>query len=114
MILYHGTSSTRVDLIMRDGLRPGSEVAADGLPQIWPDAGEPGKVYLTDSQAAAFGWALHAAARAGGQPVVLEVETEEHEYSVPDDNFFVWGTVAASQLRLSELEIGSDPLSSVA
>jgi hypothetical protein len=83
--LYHGTSSALLDQIVRDGLSP------DQAP-IDKETTTPGFVYLTaqpgswgDGGSAAF-YARRAAARHGGEPIVLRVIVDFDDLEPDDDD----------------------------
>ena len=83
--LYHGTSSALLDQIVRDGLSP------DQTP-IDKETTTPGFVYLTaqpgswgDGGSAMF-YARRAAARHGGEPIVLRVIVDFDDLEPDDDD----------------------------
>ncbi len=83
-LFHHGTSSEHLPAIRKSGLRSASETGVKN--ESRHEGPRDRQVYLTDSskegKRAAEGYALRAAQKAGGKPVVLHIEGEKETHGI--------------------------------
>jgi hypothetical protein len=83
MLLYHGTTTTVLDTILREGIKPRGD-----KPSLWPDLpSRPDCAYMTDGYAFFFAVAIDEDAK----KVVLEIDTDrlDQRLLLPDEDFVV-------------------------
>lgn len=107
MKLFHGTSQSNSASILVNGLKPRSILGTKGM---WAkDHNAPSSselVYLSSNEITAWFFAVRAALITASDPVLLEIDITEDEYSnmYPDENFYVKGWIAADQLRAAQVQ----------
>jgi hypothetical protein len=77
MKFYHGTTSARLEAIVRQGL----------VPQVSVDNSERTAIYLTDCEDQADEYSVLSCDRRGGRAIILEIDPAmvDHIYLQPDD-----------------------------
>jgi hypothetical protein len=77
MKFYHGTTTARLEAIIKDGL----------VPQVSKDNETRTAIYLTDREYDADMYSVLSCDRRGGHAVVLEIDPElvDHSHLEPDD-----------------------------
>jgi hypothetical protein len=80
LTLYHGTSSAKLDSILKSGLKPQHKSNWDGL-----IASKSGLVYLSDAYPLYF--AQQACSVHGGNPAVIRVELPPNHPLYPDEDW---------------------------
>jgi hypothetical protein len=84
---YHGTSSTLLPAILRDGLRPRSATGVEpSYKAVTGPASQEDRVYFTTEVGTAYVAAGAAVRKHGGERVVLEVTGLAEEFAHPDED----------------------------
>ncbi len=89
MKLYHGTSDSVLEAVLKEGLRPVSSGVADewAKQQGWSvKQGRPSSVYLTTERWLADVYAKRASDVRGDSPVVLVVDVPDSVVKVQDED----------------------------